>query len=112
LRGDEGGYREREDLAPSGLPPDRGHEGHGGEHVDHSHGGSGDARPVERADQRHIDQRRAEAGKAAHQSGQHRDSERQHKARIRDRGGKGSAVREKIDHEECPAKGISYQLSP
>ena len=48
----------------------------------------GDARAIHRGDQRNVDLRRAEAGKAAHRAGQHGNRQRDPEARVGDRGGK------------------------
>ena len=49
----------------------------------------GDPRIIDGGHQRHIDQRRAEAGKAAHDSGQRRDQNGRDETRLGDKRGKG-----------------------
>ena len=88
---------ERHDLAPRRLPPHADREHDAGDEVGEQETRSADLRPVERAHQRHVDQRRAETGKAAHRAGQHRNAEREGKARV---GGDGRESRGggEIDH--------------
>jgi hypothetical protein len=64
-----------------------------------------DARLVDRCNQRNVDQRRAEAGKSAHEAGQRRDCHGGDEATVRQRGREGRHVR-KFGHVKVPAGRI------
>ena len=72
-------------------------ERHAAGEIDQQQGRRGDARLVDRGDQRDVDQRRAEAREAAHEAGQRRDREGCGKAAVGQRGRKGRQVG-KVDH--------------
>ncbi len=106
LGGDQRRRDERKDLPPGRLPPDLAPERHRAEHVHDRQRWRRQPRPVEHAHQRHVDEGRAEAGKTPHQPGQHRDGDRQGKARIGDGGSESRGVGEKTNHERGSAKEI------
>src|SRR6185369_11688201 len=66
------------------------------------------ARLVDRADQRNVDQRRAEAREAAHQPGQRRDNEGRDETALAERGGEDGEIG-KVGHAS-PGKGEARLL--
>ena len=79
---DRAGERHPGDFAPDCMRHRLDGEGQAQIGVDQQQRRRGDVRAVDRRDQRHVDQRRAEAGKAAHQAGEHGDADGAMKARV------------------------------
>ena len=89
---DGGGDEDRHHFAP-GAMPERAHgERRGARGVDQQERHGGGARIIDRGDERHVDQGRAESGKAPHQTRQGGNRERGPKTVVRNRGGKKRAV--------------------
>ena len=94
---DCGTEEDRQYLPPRALRGCPHREGARAGSVDQQQRHGRDAGSVDRGDERHVDQRRAEARKTAHRPGQYRDTNRGDELRLRDDGGKGRAVG-KVDH--------------